>query len=453
MSSMTPSASPSPCSCLARFAEGTCATAQPVCDVVVIGGGPAGAATAALLAEQGHKVLILEREKLPRFHIGESLIPETYWSLKRLGLLEEMKKSAYPRKYSVQFVTESGKESTPFYFDEHNPHECSITWQVVRSEMDKILLDNAQRKGAIVKTDAQVVDILWEGEGADRCAVGVTVKCDTGAYVSTHEVRAKIVVDATGQTAFIANRLGLKRSDPRLKKATVWNYFKRAHRDPGKDEGATLIIQSKEKKSWFWYIPLPDDIVSVGVTGDLSYMFAKGRGTAEEIFWQEAERAPGVKWRIEKGEPISEYRTTKDFSYQTTQAAGNGWVLVGDAFGFIDPVYSSGVFLALKSGEFAADAIHEALLLKDYSATRLGSWQAKHRSGIDLFRKLVYAFYSPEFSIGGFMKEHMELKNHLVDILIGNVYKPGIEELFQVMGPVQPELVEEREKAMVMAGS
>jgi flavin-dependent dehydrogenase len=446
------STSPSACSCLARFANGACAAARPTCDVVVIGGGPAGSATAALLAEQGHQVLVLEREKLPRFHIGESLIPETYWSLKRLGLLDELKKSAYPRKYSVQFVTESGKESTPFYFDEHNPHECSMTWQVVRSELDKILLDNAQRKGAIVKTDAQVIDMIWEGEGDDRRAAGVIVKCDTGAYTSTHEIRAKVVVDATGQTAFIANRLGLKRSDPRLKKATVWNYFKGAHRDPGKDEGATLIIQSKEKKSWFWYIPLPDDIVSVGVTGDLSYIFSKGRGTAEEIFWQEAERAPGVKWRIEKGEAISEYRTTKDFSYQTTQAAGNGWVLVGDAFGFIDPVYSSGVFLALKSGEFAADAIHEALSLNDLSATRLGSWQAKHRSGIDLFRKLVYAFYSPEFSIGSFMKEHMELKNHLVDILIGNVYKPGIEELFQKMGPIQPPLVEEREKSLAMAG-
>jgi flavin-dependent dehydrogenase len=445
----------SPCSCLAKFSTGTCPAARPECDVVVIGGGPAGSTTAALLAEQGHQVLILERERLPRFHIGESLIPETYWTLKRLGVLDQMKRSAYPRKHSVQFVTESGKDSTPFYFDEHNPHESSITWQVVRSEMDKLLLDNAQSKGALVKTDAQVLDILWDtpASGADdeapRKAVGVKVKCDTGAYSSTHEIRAKVVVDATGQSAFIANRLGLRRPDPRLKKASIWNYFKGAHRDPGKDEGATLIIQSKEKKSWFWYIPLPDNIVSVGVTGDLSYMLAKGRGTPEEIFWQEAERAPGVKWRIDIGEAISDYRTTKDFSYQTTQAAGDGWVLVGDAFGFIDPVYSSGFFLALKSGEFAADAIHEGLSLNDVSAARLGSWQAKHRSGIDLFRKLVYAFYSPDFSIGGFMKEHMELKNHLIDILIGNVYKPGTEELFETMGPVAPPLVAEQERLLV----
>ena len=133
-------------------------------DVIIIGGGPAGATTAALTAEHGHNVLLLERSLFPRFHVGESLIPETYWTLKRLGLLEALKASEFPKKYSVQFVSDGSKESAPFYFDEHNPHECSITWQVVRGDFDEMLIDTAKNRGATVRTDAQVLDVIFEGE-------------------------------------------------------------------------------------------------------------------------------------------------------------------------------------------------------------------------------------------------------------------------------------------------
>ncbi|GAB4142618.1 MAG: NAD(P)/FAD-dependent oxidoreductase [Planctomycetaceae bacterium] len=398
-------------------------------DVVVVGAGPAGTTTAALIAEFGHRVLLLERSEVPRFHVGESLIPETYWSLKRLGVLERLKASAFPKKYSVQFVTETGKETAPFYFDEYKSHESSQTWQVIRSEFDEMLLENAVEKGATVRTDAQVREVLFD----DNRAVGVRVQLREGPEGKTvQEIGSKVVVDATGQSAFLATRLGIKRMDPDLKMGTVWTYFHGAKRDSGKDEGATIILQTPNKRSWFWYIPLPDDVVSVGCTGRIEDIFGSGQ-TAEEIFASELERCPAMQQRLRPGTRCTNYFTTKDYSYRASQVAGPGWVLVGDAFGFIDPVYSTGVFLALKSGEFAADAIHEALLTGDCSASRLGSWQDKYVAGLELFKKLVHAFYLPGFSFGSFLREHPQFRTNLVDILIGDVYKPGVGEIFEVM--------------------
>jgi len=406
-------------------------------DVVVIGGGPAGTTTAALCAEFGHKTIILERSGFPRFHVGESLVPETYWPLKRLGLIDRLRESAFPKKFSVQFVTETGKETTPFYFDEHKPCESSQTWQVVRGEFDRLLLENAVEKGAVARTDASVREVLFDG---DR-AVGVRAQLSTEPTErSVREIRSRVVVDATGQSAFLATRLGLKRKDNRLKKGTVWTYFQDAHRDPGKDEGATIILQTGGKKSWFWYIPLPDDVTSVGVTGSMSYMFGGAR--PEEIFDRELARCPAMQRRLENATRCTDYFTTKDFSYKSSQAAGPGWVLVGDAFGFIDPVYSTGVFLALKSGEYAADAIHDALLQNDVSAELLGRWQTEYNAGVELFRKLVYAFYTPGFSFGEFLRSHPEYHGNLVDILIGDVFKPGVGEIFDAMGEVLPPVDE-----------
>src|SRR6478736_5043932 len=329
-------------------------------DVVVIGGGPAGSTVSTLLAQQGLKVHLYERDRFPRFHIGESLIPETYWVFKRLNMLDKMKKSAFVKKYSVQFISASGKLSAPFYFHDNKPHECSQTWQVIRSEFDTMMLDNAREHGVEVHQPARVLDVLFEG---DR-AVGVRVQNEDG---EPREVRAKVVVDASGQSTMLQNRFKLRQWDPVLNKGAIWTYWQGAYRDSGRDEGATLVIQTTNKQGWWWYIPQHDDTISVGVVAPFDYLF-KGRGTHEQVYTEEVEACPAIKERLSTGRRATGYYATKDYSYRSRQVSGDGWVLVGDAFGFLDPLYSSGVLLALKSGEMAADAIADGLEKGDTSA-------------------------------------------------------------------------------------
>ncbi|MDB5321884.1 MAG: hypothetical protein JWN40_3515, partial [Phycisphaerales bacterium] len=252
---------------------------SPSYDVVVIGGGPAGATVATLLAKAGRKVLVVERGKFPRFHIGESLMPESYWVFERLGMLPKLKESDFVRKYSVQFVTATGKESQPFFFDEMNPHECSVTWQVVRSEFDQMMLDNAREHGAEVWEETNVVDVLLEESDTDDLprATGVVVEraADDGG---PRKIAAKVVVDATGTSTMLARRLGIRSTDAGLKKASYFAHYKGGRRDEGKNAGATLVLSTASNDGWFWYIPLPDDIVSVGVVGDIDRLVTQNKG-------------------------------------------------------------------------------------------------------------------------------------------------------------------------------
>jgi flavin-dependent dehydrogenase len=400
-------------------------------DVVVIGGGPAGSTCSTLLAQHGYRVRLFERERFPRFHIGESLIPETYWVLKRLDMLEKMKRSAFVKKYSVQFVNQHGKMSAPFYFSEHNPHECSQTWQVLRSEFDQLMLNNAAEHGVEVNEGVRVREVLFDG---DR-AYGVRAQFEDGRL---EEVPARVVVDASGQSTMLANKFKLLVKDPVLKKGAVWTYWKGAYRDTGRDEGATLVLQTQHKKGWFWYIPLHNDIVSVGIVRAFDELFAGGRDH-ETIYNEELENSPETKRRVSMGTRCDRFYATKDYSYHASRCAGDGWVLVGDAHGFLDPLYSSGVLLALKSGQMAADAVAEGLEKGDLSAAQLGKWGPEFNAGMDRMRRLVCEYYDG-FSFGAFIRKYPHYKGNLTDLLIGNLFNDQVGEVFGPMDAMRAEM-------------
>lgn len=395
-------------------------------DVIVIGGGPAGCTTAALLAEYGHTVLLLERDTFPRFKIGESLMPGTYETFERLGVLDKLKETAFPRKHSVQFYSGSGRASKPFYFSDNNDHESSVTWQVLRSDFDQLMISTAGEKGAEVIHGVSVHDVLFEG---DR-AVGVRGKFPDG---SIREVNATVVVDASGQSALISRRLKIVSTEPTLRKASIYTHFTGARRDTGRDEGATVIYQTAGKDSWFWFIPLPNDRASVGVVGDIDHLIQGRDGDATAIFYEELDKCEPLKERLGDAEEAFAMKVTKDFSYRSKQVSGPGWVLVGDAFGFLDPIYSSGIYLALKSGEWAADAVHDAIETGDFSPERLGAFGPKLNEGLEALRKLVYAYYTKDFSFGRFLRKFPECQQGIIDILSGNVYADSVREIFGPM--------------------
>ncbi len=398
-------------------------------DVVVIGGGPAGSTASTLIAQHGVRVELFEREHFPRFHIGESLIPETYWVLERLKMLDKMKNSHFTKKYSVQFVNATGKLSAPFYFWDNKPHECSQTWQVVRSEWDLMMLNNAREQGVSVHEGARVLEVLFD---AGR-AVGVKVQHEDGTQ---REVRAKVVVDASGQSALLQNKFKLRNWDPILNKGAVWTYWEGAYRDEGRDEGATLVIQTPNKQGWWWYIPLHNNVVSLGVVAPFDYLF-KGRGSHEQIYNEEVELCPAVKERIAKATRKTGYFATKDYSYRSREVAGDGWVLIGDAFGFLDPLYSSGVLLALKSGELAADAIVAGLAKGDVSKAQLGHWGPMFNQGVDRMRRLVCEYYDG-FSFGRFVKTFPDLKGIVTDLLIGDLFTDRVDKAWEPMESLYP---------------
>lgn len=401
-------------------------------DVIVVGGGPAGATAATLVAQQGYSVTLFERERFPRYHIGESLIPETFWVLERLQMLDKLRKSHFVKKHSVQFITDRGVLSEPFYFADNKPHESSQTWQVLRSEFDQMMLENAAEQGVTVHEGVRVLDVIFEGTRA----VGVRVQNEEGQQ---REMRASVVVDAAGQSNLLMDRLGLREWDPELKKAAIWTYYQGAQRGSGRDEGATLVMQIEEKKGWFWYIPLQNDTVSVGVVADFEYLF-NDRGTKdiETIFLEEVARCPGLIPRVATANRVAPVKAAKEYSYRSTQVAGDGWVMVGDAFGFLDPLYSSGVLLAFKSAALAADAICDGLRSGDTSGKRLGAWGEDYIKGMERMRRLVCEFYDG-MSFGKLVKRHPHLKGTITDMLIGDIFREDVDVIVAPMDELRAE--------------
>ncbi|HSH93974.1 MAG TPA: tryptophan 7-halogenase, partial [Roseimicrobium sp.] len=363
-----------------------------------------------------HRVLVLEREKFPRYHVGESMLPFTYGPMERLGLVDRMRQSAFVKKYSVVFVSPSGRASQPFYFfNRYDRNTVAQTWQVLRSEFDEILLNNARDKGAMVMEETSVKELIKDGQRI----IGVRAVTKDG---QSHDFFAPITLDCTGKEAFATVRQGWRVRDPYLNKIAVWTYYKGSKREMGIDEGQTTVAFVPEK-GWFWHIPQHNDMVSVGVVAEGKYLTRGGVRDAKAMFDRELGENAWIKAHVSTGEQVGDYYITSEYSFHSRHCGSEGLLLVGDAFAFLDPVFSSGLMLALKSGVMAGDEVHRAILEKDFSPARFEAYASSLRQGIENMRKLIYAFYEPDFSFKKVIDKYPEMAGDITDCLSGDVNK------------------------------
>jgi flavin-dependent dehydrogenase len=405
-------------------------------DCIVIGGGPSGSTTAALVAETGYRTLLLERDAEPRRKVGESLMPESYWVFERLGVLDDMRNSPFVRKVGVQFVSSSQRESSPFLFTQHDPRECGRTWHVERARFDPLLLANAAKKGVEIHRGVRVREVVFD----NGRAIGIRLMPEPGAAAGANGnsadtlIRARVIVDAAGQQGLISGRVAARKPSVDMRKAAIWGHFRGARREIVDRGVMTLVLRTRSNRCWFWHIPLANDVVSVGVVGDADYLLQR-RGTPDEIFAEEVADCPSIAERLAGAERAAGLDVVKEYSYTTERAAGDGWVFVGDAWGFIDPLYSSGVWFALKSGQLAADSIIEGLRTGDTSAAQLGKWVPEFSVGTNWVRKLVQAFYTGQFRVGRFIREYPQHQSNMTDILIGRIFYPEAGRIFDDLDP------------------
>lgn len=387
-------------------------------DVLVVGGGPAGSATANLLAGRGHRVLVAERERYPRFHIGESLLPYGTPILERLGVVDEVA-AVSQRKWGARFLFEPDGAGKSVLFGNGLNRRRNMAFQVRRAEFDTILLRAAARAGADVREQHEVVDLCAEGE----VIRGAILRDRAG---NETEVRARVVVDASGRDTLIAGRLRLKRRDPELRQAAVFSHFRGVDLGLGKEGGDILIVGTPA--GWFWLIPLDADTTSVGVVLP-SEVFRTRRGDLDAFLRELVAASPTLAARLAKAEQLLPAQATADFSYRLERLAGDGWLAVGDAAGFLDPVFSSGVFLALRSAEAAAEALDRALRSRPalpITAADVPGYERFVRGGLQRFRRFILAFYDPAFVYVFCTDPPLEfIRRAVISILAGAVFSRG----------------------------
>jgi len=388
------------------------AAAEP-CDVLVIGGGPAGSTAAALLAERGRDVVLLEKSVHPRFHIGESLLPRNLEVLERLGMKEEVAALGV-LKPGAEFVSDAHGTTVGFNFATGIDRDYTYAYQVRRADFDAALFNNARRRGARAEESIRVTDVAFGPKGT---RAQVTAQ---GADGVARCYAPRFVLDASGRDTFLGGRLGRKRSDKQNNTAAVFGHFRNAECRTGEREG--FITVHFVEHGWFWMIPLPDGVMSVGFVGT-PQAFKARRGSMQEFFLEKIAESPSVRARMECAELVSEVTATGNYSYRCRSAIGDQYLLIGDAFAFVDPIFSSGVLLAMVSAEMGA-AVADAWLDDPRTGLRLARQSEKRvRRAIDTLSWLIYRINDPVMR-EMFMspQNRFRMREGLVSLLAGNIH-------------------------------
>jgi flavin-dependent dehydrogenase len=357
-----------------------------VYDAIVIGGGPGGSASSSYLARAGRKVLLLEKEVFPRFHIGESLLPYNRRIFQELGLDAALQAEMFPKKYGAQFYIANGSKSVKFVFANGVYTKEKEAIQVERAKFDHILLKNARSKGV----DAREGWIVTRFRENDQ-----QVQIDaTDPEGKSHEFTGKFLIDASGRGNMTGNQEGVRVVHPKLKKLAVFGHFRNVLLDSGREGGDTIIIRLENK--WFWIIPISAEKTSVGCVMDQAE-FAARKESPREIFEEIWKSSPVLQNRLEKAELVGSMQVTSDFSYYNQRYVGKRLLRVGDAAGFMDPIFSAGVFLAMYSGRMAADAINELLDSGGRTESRLRKYEDRLRNSMQFYWEMVHNFYTTPF--------------------------------------------------------
>jgi flavin-dependent dehydrogenase len=385
--------------------------ARPTCEVAVIGAGPAGSTLAALLAERGRDVLLLEKDKHPRFHIGESLLPLNLPLFERLGVADEVAAIGMP-KFGAEFVSPWHKRPMTFEFAHALDKSFPYAYQVRRSELDLILFRNAVRRGARALEGCRVTGVDFTAAGAL-----VSARLEDG---SERAWDTRFVADASGRDTFLASRMGIKRRNRKHNSAAIYGHFTGAKRLPGKAEGNITVFWFEH--GWFWFIPLADGTTSIGAVCWPYYMKTR-RTSPDQFFFDTIALCPGLAERLRDAKLTAPATATGNYSYVAERTTGQNYLMLGDAYTFIDPVFSTGVLLAMKSAFTGADTIETCLDRPAQARAALRGFDSLMRRGPGIFSWLIYRVTTPAIR-ALFMapSNRFRVQEALISVLAGDIY-------------------------------
>lgn len=384
------------------------------CDVLVIGGGPAGSTAAALLGERGYRVTLLEKAHHPRFHIGESLLPANLPLLDKLGVADEIKAIGM-EKWGAEFVSPWHDHKQLFEFAEAMDKSMPMAYQVRRSEFDEILIRNASRKNARVVEGCQVQDVNFL---PDNAGAVVRARHDDGRIET---VQTRFVMDASGRDTFLANHFKAKLRNTKHNSAAIYAHFSGAERNPGKTAGNITLFWFAH--GWFWFIPLADGATSVGAVIWPYYLKTRKNKSLEQFFRETIALCTPLQSRLQQARRISPVEATGNYSYTCDRTHGSNYLLLGDAYAFIDPVFSSGVLLAMQSAFAGADTVDACLRRPQQTAAALKKFDQTMRLGPKVFSWFIYRVTNPTLR-NMFMtpRNYFRVKEALLSVLAGDLF-------------------------------